>query len=78
MVSVLMPPKKTESKEVTRKTAAIQIEKDLARMAAVIASHRRMSQADLVSPVLRQFLTAQYAVVSAEIQKEVKERRASM
>lgn len=75
MVGLLMPPKKTESKEVNRRTAAIQIDKDLARMAAVIASHRRISQSDLVSPVLRQFLEAQYALVSAEIQKEVKGRK---
>lgn len=70
-----MPTKKKTEAAPERRTAAIQIDKDLARMAAVIASHRRTSQAELVSPVLRQFLEAQYAVVSAEIQREVKDRK---
>ena len=74
-----MPPKNAESKDAgrkpARKTASVQIDGDLARMVAVVASHRRISHAELVSPVLRQFLQAQYAIVSAEIQREVKERK---
>ncbi len=55
MVGLLMPPKHAESKDagrkVSRKTASVQIDGDLARMVAVVASHRRISQAELVSPV---------------------------
>ena len=69
-----MPAKKSEGVEQKRTTAAIQVEKDLARKAAVIASHRRISQSKLVSPVLREFIEAQYALVSAEIQKELKQK----
>ena len=55
-----------------RRTAPIQVEKDLARMAAVIASHDGITQADLVSPVLRPFLLGQYARVKQAIDNELK------
>jgi hypothetical protein len=57
-----------------RRTAPVQVEKDLARMAAVIASHRGITQADLCSPVLRPFLIAQYRLVQQEIGRELKEQ----
>jgi len=56
----------------TRRTAAVQIEKELARMAAVIASHRGITQSDVCSPALRAYLTAQYRIVKEEIDRELK------
>lgn len=67
-------PRKVEKSESARGTASVQIDRDLARMVAVIASHRRVSQASIISPVLRDFIEAQYAIVSREIQEEVKHR----
>ena len=55
-----------------RRTAPIQVEKELARMAAVIASHDGITQAELVSPVLRQFLRTHYERVQKEIQENIK------
>lgn len=57
-----------------RKTAAVQIEKDLARMAAVIASHRGVTQSEVCSPVLRPHLLTQYRLVQEEISRELRER----
>lgn len=37
MLGMLMPPKKAESKDAKRNTASVQIDKDLARMVAVVA-----------------------------------------
>lgn len=67
-------PEKRESKRV-RKTAPIQVDADLARKVAVIASHRRKAASEIISPVIRDFVEAQYALVSSEIQKEVKARK---
>lgn len=71
---MLTVAKKPEPKDdrAGRRTAAIQIEKDLARMAAVIASHRGITQSDLCSPVLRDYLTLQYRLVKEEIDRELK------
>ena len=73
MVGLLMAERK--KKGTGRTTTAIQIDKDLARKAAVVASHRGMTQSALISPVVREFIEAQYALVSAEIQREVKDRK---
>jgi hypothetical protein len=54
-----------------RNTAPVQVEKDLARMAAVVASHDGITQAALVSPILRPFLLAQYARVQEAIRREI-------
>lgn len=54
-----------------RKSAPIQVEKDLARMAAVVASFRGITQSELCSPALRPFLTTQYRLVQAEMGKEI-------
>lgn len=54
-----------------RKTAPIQVDKDLARMAAVIASHRGITQAKLVSPHLRPYLIGLYQEVQEEIAAEL-------
>lgn len=60
-----------------RKSTAVSVAKDLARKIGVISQHRGISQSDLVSPVIREFIEAQYALVSAEIQQEVKDRKAA-
>lgn len=58
-----------------RDTAPIQVEKDLARKVGVICQHRNIKQWQLISPVIRNFVNAQYAIVSEEINREVKEGR---
>lgn len=58
-----------------RRTAPIQVEKELARMVAVIASHRGIGQSDVVSAHLRPFLLAQYELVRQEIQRELDEQK---
>lgn len=55
-----------------RRTAPIQVERDLARMAAVIASHDGVTQSDVVSDHLRPFLTAHYERVMKAIGRELK------
>jgi len=78
MLAVAKKPKAEGSAEdrSNRKSAPIQVEKDLARKVAVIATHRQISQSALISPVIRRFVETQYAIVSGEIQKEVAERKA--
>ncbi len=56
----------------TRKSAPIQVERDLARMAAVIASHDGITQSDLISPHLRPFLLTHYRRVQQAIHAELK------
>ena len=65
--------KQTEGagEERQRRTAAVQIEKDLARMIAVIASHDGITQSDLVSAHLRPFILTHYERVQQAIQKEI-------
>lgn len=55
-----------------RKSAPIQIEKDLARMAAVIAAHDGVTLSELLSPQLRQFIRTNYERVQKEIQERVR------
>lgn len=78
MLAVAKRPKsETGEDRSNRKSAPVQVEKDLARKVAVIATHRGISQSALISPVIRKFVEAQYALVSAEIQEEVKSRKAN-
>lgn len=63
-------PKESENRT-GRTTAPIQVPKDLARMAAVVAQFDGITQADLVGPVLRPFLLAQYARVQEAIRQEL-------
>lgn len=58
-----------------RNTAPIQVEKDLARMAAVIASHDGITQAKLVSPIIRQFLEVEYDRVQKQIREELNRKK---
>ncbi len=66
-------PKAEGDDRTNRRTAPIQVEKELARMAAVIASHDGITQSDLLSPFLRQFLRTHYERVQAEIQARLKQ-----
>lgn len=49
-----------------RKSAPVQIEKELARMAAVIAAHDGITMSDLLTPVVRQFIITNYERVLRE------------
>lgn len=67
------PKPKSGDDRSNRRTAPVQVEKDLARMAAVIASHDGITQSDLVAPVLRPFLRMHYERVQKEIQAQLKQ-----
>jgi hypothetical protein len=54
-----------------RKTAPIQVEKELARMVAVIAAHRQISQGELISPVIRSFVVSEYRKTQAAMGREL-------
>lgn len=53
-----------------RKSAPIQVDKDLARMAAVLASYKRITVAALCSPMIRRALTAEWELFQEEIAKQ--------
>lgn len=61
----------TDTPERKRNTAPVQIEKELARMAATIASHDGVTQSELLSPVVRQFLIMNYERVKRQIQENL-------
>lgn len=54
-----------------RKSAPVQVKKDLAKMVAIIATHDDVTQADLLDPVLRQWAITNYRRVMREIGKEI-------
>lgn len=74
---VTMPKPKPESgeppakKKPERKTAPVQIDAELARMAAVIAAHDKKNIADIISPLVRQWLLTNYERVQKEIQQRI-------
>lgn len=68
-------PEPKPDKYPTRKTAAIQVDKDLARMAAVIASYDGISQGELCSPILRPTLEAEFARVQEMMRQDVERRK---
>ncbi len=76
MVITMAEPKRkfSEVKEDRsgRKSGPIQVEKDLARMAAVIAAHDNITQSELVSDHLRPFLITHYRRVQQAIREELK------
>lgn len=55
----------------TRRSVAVQIDKDLGRMVAVIASHDGVTQSDVISPFLRPHVLAHYERVQKEIRAEI-------
>ena len=54
-----------------RRTAPVQVMKDIARMIAVVATHDGVSQADLVDPWIRQRAIMEYKRVSREMGREI-------
>jgi hypothetical protein len=56
-----------------RRTAPVQVEKELARMVAVIASHRGISQSDFLSPFIKQYVITNYRQVRGAMGKELDE-----
>lgn len=82
MGTAIMPRRKKENpggepgEKGGRTTAPIQIEMELARMAAVIASHDGITVSKLMSPVVRQFLLTNYERVQREIQARISQMRA--
>jgi CHASE3 domain sensor protein len=77
MLAVAKKPKDEKEKDDRRgrRTAPVQVDKDLARMCAVIASHDGVNQADVLRDVLRPFLEANYKRVQQAIEAELKARR---
>jgi hypothetical protein len=78
---VTMPRPKPESgepakKKPERKTAPVQIDAELARMAAVIAAHDKKNIADIINPLIRQWLLTNYERVQKEIQQRIATMRA--
>lgn len=75
MLAVAKPTKKPEpevkDERSGRKTAPIQVEKELARWAAVVASYDQITQAELVSDHLRPFLKAHFERVQAAMRREL-------
>lgn len=65
-------PKPKEDRS-NRKSAPIQIDKDIARMAAMVATYRGVTLAELCSPALRPFITTQYRLVQLEMTKEIRD-----
>lgn len=55
-----------------RKTAPIQVPKDLARMVATIAAHDQISQAEVIQPLIEQAVRTQYERVQREIAERVR------
>jgi hypothetical protein len=58
-----------------RKSAPIQIEKDVAKMAAMVATYRSITMSDLCTPVLRPFITMQYRLLQEEMARGLKDEQ---
>lgn len=65
------PGNQPGEKKPTRSTAPIQIDAELARMAAVIASHDKTSISEIISPLVRQWLLTNYERVDQEMQSRI-------
>ena len=58
-----------------RKTAPVQIDKELARMLGTIAAHEGTTQAALLTPLIRQWIITNYERVRQEMGAKLKEIR---
>lgn len=67
------PSGKDVDRKAGRKTAPVQIDKELARMVAVIASHDGITQADLLNDHLRPFVKAHFERVQQQITKTLRD-----
>lgn len=56
-----------------RRTAPVQIDRELARRAAVVATHMGITQSELLSPRLAQFINTMYRKVVSEMGDEAQE-----
>lgn len=54
-----------------RRTAPVQVMKDIARWVAVVATHDGVTQADLLDPWLRQRALTEYQRVQREMGREI-------
>ena len=70
-----MPKKKDQGVEDRsgRLSGPVQVYKELARWVGVICQHRNWTQAEFLSPIIREAVEAEYKKVSLEIQREVKD-----
>lgn len=70
MVATIMPPRKSKNGPTddrsNRKTAPIQVEKELAVMVVQIAAHDGKTIAETISPLIRQWVLTNYERVLAE------------
>lgn len=77
MAMVLMAKKPAVTGKVDdrsgRKTAPIQVDKELARMVAVIASHDGITQAELLRDHLRPFVKMHFERVQQQITKTLRD-----
>jgi hypothetical protein len=68
-------PKKVADDRSGRKTAPVQIDKDLAQMLATIATHEQTTQASLLTPLIRQWIITNYERVQKEMGAKLKEMK---
>ena len=68
-------PNKGADERSGRKTAPVQIDKDLARMLGTIAAHEGTTQAALLTPLIRQWIMTNYERVQKEMGAKLKELR---
>lgn len=61
--------------EEKRKTAPVQIERELARMAAVICAHDDVTITEFLAPVLAPFIRMHYQRVQKEIEARVQQMK---
>lgn len=55
-----------------RKTSAIQVDRELVRMAAVVAAHDDVTISEFLGPVVGPFIRMHYERVQKEIQEKVR------
>ena len=63
------PPKK-------RNTAPVQVDADIAEMLVVIAAHDKKNVSEIASPLLRQWVEANYERVNREMAARIAARKA--
>ncbi len=68
------PPKREDDRS-GRKTAPVQIDKELARMLGTIAAHDGKTQAELLTPLIRQWIITNYDRAQKEMGTKLKEMR---
>ncbi len=56
-------------------TVAVRLNAELAQMANIICTHRNISISELLDPLIRPFLVAQFEVVAKELSQKVAEQR---